>query len=65
MRTVEVTFNGSRYSPGYNDDGPVVEQMSDGRYYCCIGAAGGYGLTENQAISEATRRVRAARRLFG
>lgn len=44
---------------------PVWSRCPDGRVYCAIGAAGGYGGTIEAALQEALRRAPAARRWFG
>lgn len=50
---------------------PTVEfqpswfRCHDGRVYCAIGAAGGYGDTIELAMAEALKRVPVARRWFG
>lgn len=44
---------------------PSWFRCHDGRVYCAIGAAGGYGDTIELAMAEALKRVPAARRWFG
>lgn len=42
----------------------IWERRPDGRYYVCIGAAGGYGWTVAEATEAALRRASAAEKLF-
>lgn len=75
-----VSYQGTPYAPSMSfeeDDEPTVVvprpaavpepvylRCSDGRIYCCLGAAGGYGATMTEAFTEACRRAPAAERWF-